>query len=230
MNKVIACILFTSITFFATAQKVTVINQNEKVKTETVEGFSATLEGKKEDVTAAWVKFLKDIGKAKQGVDVITVGDPVLNGTAFAKKFIYATSKGDEKSTTVWAGIIASEWESTEVNYANRELDKLVYQFGIKYYKDKVQAQIDETQQALDAVERQQQKLVNQNSDLNGKLINNEKEKIQLEKSLEANKVEHAVLLIKIENNKKAQDSIANANAQIKKVMELHKEKYRKIN
>jgi hypothetical protein len=230
MNKFIIALSLFFISSFATAQKVMVTKQNEKAKTETVEVSITTLEGKKEDVLSAWMKFLKDIGKARQGADLITVTDPVLNGTAFTKKSFYANAKGDEKTTTIWAGIIASEWESTEVNYVNRELDKLVYQFGIKYYKDKVQAQIDETQQALEAVERQQQRLVNQNGDLNGKLVSNEKEKIQLEKSLEANKLEHAVLLVKIENNKKAQDSIANANAQIKKVMELHKDKYRKIN
>jgi hypothetical protein len=106
----------------------------------------------------------------------------------------------------------------------------MVYQFGIKFYRDQVQKQIDETQQALDAVEKQQQRSLNQSKDLTIKLSNNEQEKIQLEKSLENNKLENVALKIRIENNKKAQDSLVNVNTQIKKVLEVQKEKQRKIN
>jgi hypothetical protein len=93
-----------------------------------------------------------------------------------------------------------------------------------------VQKQIDETQQALDAVEKQQQRTLNQSKDLTIKVSNNEQEKIQLEKSLENNKLENVALKIRMENNKKAQDSLLNVNVQIKKVLETHKEKQRKIN
>jgi hypothetical protein len=65
---------------------------------------------------------------------------------------------------------------------------------------------------------------------LANKLTNNELEKIKLEKALEANKLENAALKIKIENNKKAQDSIANVAVQVKKVKEAQMEKLRKIN
>lgn len=228
-NKFSICALML-ISVATYSQKVTVSEQNEKIKTETASVYATSLEGKPEEVNTAWIKFLKDIGKVRQGADMITVSDPVLNGTPFSKKALYASAKESGNTTALWAGILESEWDAKDVNYANREIGKLVYQFGIKYYRDKVQKQIDEAQQALDAVEKQQQRLLNQNKDLTIKLSNNDQEKIQLEKSLEANKLEHSVLLQKIENNKKAQDSIANANVQIKKVMELHKDRMRQIN
>lgn len=230
MNRFRIAILLVACSFAGNAQKVTVVKQRETVKTEQVEVYAAALQGSKDDVTNALVKFLKGVGKARQGADLITVGDPVLNATAFTKKFFYANVKGDETNATAWIGILESEWDANEINYVNRELEKLTYQFGIRYYQDKVQAQIDETQQALEAVERKQQRLTNQNKDLNGRLVNNEEQKIQLEKTLENNKLEHAVLLQRIDNNKKAQDSVANATIQIKKVMELHKAKFRSIN
>jgi hypothetical protein len=71
---------------------------------------------------------------------------------------------------------------------------------------------------------------VNQNKDLNTKLVNNAQQKIQLEKSLEANKLDNLVLIQKIENNKKSQDSVRLAGEQIKKVIEMHKERQRKVN
>ena len=72
--------------------------------------------------------------------------------------------------------------------------------------------------------------MLNQNKDLSIKLSNNEQEKIQLDKTLETNKLENAVLKVKLDNNKKAQDSLANVGLQIKKVMETHRDRQRKIN
>lgn len=102
--------------------------------------------------------------------------------------------------------------------------------FGVRFYREKVQAQIDETQQALDAVEKQTVRFLNQGKDLATKLTNNGLEKIKLEKALETNKFESEVLKVKIDNNKKAQDSIANVAVQINKVKQSQIEKLRKIN
>ena len=128
------------------------------------------------------------------------------------------------------ARIKSGEWTVNDISLVEKQLEKLVYQFGIRFYRDKIQAQIDEGQQALEAVVRQQQRLTNQNKDLNIRLGNNGQEKIQLEKAIEANKLENLVLLQKIENNKKSQDSVAQAGEKIKKVIELHKDRQRKVN
>jgi hypothetical protein len=109
-------------------------------------------------------------------------------------------------------------------------VNKVVFQFGVRFYHDLVQKEIDQSQQAFDATEKQKTRLINQNKDLNLRLGNNEQEKIHLEKSLEANALEKAVLLQKLENNKKAQDSVVNAGVQIKKVLDAQIEKQKKIN
>ncbi len=212
------------------SQTVTVNKQKEKVKGEHLEVFAAELEGKKNDIEGAWVRFLKDMGKLKQMGNPMTVSEPIISGTPFTKGVVYAESKGEEKKTTVWAGINPTEWDEKDLTYVTRELQKMVYQFGIKFYRDQAQKEIDETQQALEAVEKQQQKSVNQNKDLTIKLSNNEQEKIQLEKSIDNNKLENAALKIRLENNVKAQDSLAQVNLQIRKVLEGQKEKLRKIN
>ena len=231
MNKHLVFLLVLLTTAGAHAQTVAVTKQSEKIKEENIEVFAVTLDGKKEDVSLAWNKFLKEIGKLKQSTDPMTVSEPMFNGTIFQANSFYAQlKKSTETSSTVWAGIIPAEWNQSDVDRINLELEKLVHQFGVTYYRSKVQEKIDETQQALDAVEKQKQRTLNQNTDLTLKLSNSDQEKIRLEKSLEANKLENAVLRIKIQNNKKAQDSLANVGVQIKKVMETHKEKQRKIN
>ncbi len=232
MNRTL---LFFMFSFFISShtysQTVTVLKEKEKVKGESIEVYALTLDGKKDEISSAWNKFLKDIGKLKQSTDPMTVSEPVISGTTYSSNVFYADfKKNNETSSTVWAGMNPSEWNEAEIGRVNRELEKLVYQFGVAFYRNKVQVQIDETQEALDAVEKQKQRTLNQNKDLTLKLSNNDQEKIQLEKSLENNKLENAALKIKLENNKKAQDSLANVSIQIKKVMETHKEKQRKIN
>ncbi len=230
MNKFLFFNLFFLIANLACAQTVTITKQNETAKGETIEVFTTTLEGRKETIKTAWIKFLKETGKLKLFGEPMTVTEPTISGTQFSKGILYAGNNESDKSSTVWFGINPAEWEDKDITYANRELQKMLNQFGVKFYRDQVQTQIDETQQALDAVAKQQQRVLNQNKDISIKLGNNEQEKIQLDKSLETNKLENAALKIKLENNKKAQDSLINSTIKIKKVMELHKEKQRKIN
>lgn len=230
MNKFLVAIGLSLVVAATHAQTVTVNKQNEKVKNETIEVFATTLEGRKEDIQQAFTRYQKEIGKVKFLSSPAVITEPIISGTPFSKGIVYAGSQTSDNSTTVWMGINPAEWNTKDVPYATRELEKMVYQFGIKFYRDRVQKQIDETQQALDAVERQQQRMLNQGKDLTIKLSNNEQEKIQLEKSLENNKLENIALKIRIENNKKAQDSLVVVNSQIKKVIESQKEKQRKIN
>lgn len=229
MNKIILS-FFCFVTLTLQAQTVTVKEKKEKVRGETAKGYSTELEGKKDDVSIAWARFLKDLGKVKNPGGLITLTEPAIGGTVYTKGILYASTDGSDEKATVWIGLLDGEWVVNDIEIVNKELEKLVYRFGIKFYRDKIQAQIDEAQRAFEAVEKQKQRLINQNKDLNIKLGNNEQEKIHLEKSTEVNKLEHAVLLQKIENNKKSQDSVAITGEQIKKVVEMHKERQRKVN
>src|SRR5258706_6214582 len=215
----------------AWSQTVTVKKQNEKVKGERVEGYSTELEGKFSEVSSSWSKFLKEVGRVKLfSSDPTVVTEPNFDGTVYPKGILYAHIFESGNQTRVWLGILSKEWDEKDGALADKQLEKLVYRFGIQFNRDKVQRQIDEAQQAVDAVERQNQRLINQNKDMMIQLANNEKEKITLQKSIENNKLENEALKIKLEKNKKAQDSLANASIQIKKVKDAHLERLRKIN
>lgn len=222
------CALFFALSAYG--QKVTVTNKSEKVKGESTEGYSTTLEGKGEDIKAAWSKYLKALGKVKSGSDYQFIETPAMGGTVHTSGVVYARSEGTAESGTVWMGLRPEEWIVNDIKVVEETVKELVYQFGIKYYKDKIQAQINEAQEALDIVTRQQQRLVTENKNLASRLTTNEQQKIQLEKSLEANKLEHLVLEQKIVNNKKAQDSVAATTVPIKRAILLHKERLRKVN
>lgn len=228
--KKLALLLMVFVPAWGFAQKVTVSKKSEKIKSESAEGYKCEVEGKKEDVADAWNKFLKDIGKVRSGSSYSYVENPTLGSSTYNTGIVYGQCEGNEEKATVWAGIKASEWTVNDLSIVEKQIENLVYQFGVKYYRDKIQAQIDEGQRALDAVVRQQQRLLGQQMELNIKLRNNEQEKIQLDKLIESNKLEHLVTIQRIENNKKSQDSVSMAGEQIKKVIEMHKERQRKVN
>lgn len=223
-------ILFVCLAGHAFGQKVSVSKKSDKVKGDTAEGYGTTLEGKKEDVASAWGRFIKDLGKVKSGADYQFVEGPAMGGTVYTTGIVYARSGGGAESGTVWLGMKAAEWTVNDIKMVEDQLEKLVYQFGVRFYRDKIQAQIDEAQLAMSIVVKQQQRLVTENKTLNTKLTNNELQKIQLEKSLEANKLENAMLLQKIVDNKHAQDSVGAATIPIKRVVEMHQERLRKVN
>ena len=212
------------------AQKVTTESKSERIKGEAAEGYGTTLAGKKEEVATAWVPFIKELGRVRSGDDYQFVEGPAMGGTVYSTGIVYAKTNGNDESASVWLGIKASEWTVNDIKLVQESLEKLVYQFGVKFYRDKIQAQINEAMQALNIVVRQQQRLVTENKNLNTRLVNNELQKIQLEESLETNKLDHLVLLQKIVNNKKAQDSVGNTTVPIKKMIEMHQARLRKVN
>ncbi len=219
-------ILITSLSF---AQTVKVKKETSRIKSENIEGFEVELDGTSSEVISAYMKYLKTIGKVKQSTGEITINEPTLKGTNYGMP-VFATTKENGKNTSAWIGIKASDWPTENIDKVNAALEKQLYDFGVQFYRDKIQVQVDESIRASLTVEKQQQKLVNQNKELNTKLEDNKREKIQLDKSIENNRLEMETLLKKIETNKHDQDSVALAGEQIKKMIEIQKEKQRKIN
>jgi hypothetical protein len=231
MNRTIPIILTCLLScYLVAAQQVVVKKQGQKVKNESAKGFESHLEGNAEDIGPAWNKFLKDTGKGKSNGQLLVITEPTIGGTVYEKGILYATTNGSGEKADVWLGLIESEWADEDLEAINKEIEQIVYRFGVKYYKDKIQLQIDESLNAVQAVERQAQRLVSENKSLTNRLSNNEQQKIQLEKSLEENKLENLVLKQKLVNNANAQDSVARAGVQIQKVVEMHKERLMKVN
>jgi hypothetical protein len=210
------------------AQTVKVKKEKAHVKGEHLEGFEVELEASLTELNTYYIKFLRSIGKLKQS-DGLVVNEPNVNGLAYSQP-LFASVKSNGTKSTAWIGINSKTWNKADAEKINKELEKIMYDFGVKFYRDRIQGQVDESLRAVQAVEKQQQRLVNENKNLNTKLEDNKREKLQLEKSLENNKLEYESLLLKIEQNKKAQDSVAVAREQVKKVVEIHREKQRKVN
>jgi len=228
--KKFTIILLTILWMPMAAQSVKVSKESEHIKGSSADGYAVELEGSVSEVNDAFSKYIRSFSKLKLGANPMTTSEVVINGISY-KNPVYASVKEKGSFSVAWIGLKESEWaDADEAKKVGKELERITYDFGVKYYKDKIQVQIDESTRALQAVEKQQQRLINENKNLNLKLENNGKEKIQLERSLELNKLENLNLITKIDLNKKSQDSVAIANEQIKKVVEMHKERQKKVN
>ncbi len=229
-KKFLILVIFGSLAISLPAQSIKVKKEKARVKGENVEGFEVELPGSYGAIHSDFTKFLKTFGKTR-GSDPINVTGVTL-GTGTTTSTVYGVVKEKEKDkfSQAWLGIRKEEWPEGDYDKGMKELEKMIYDFGKQYHQEKVQDEIDESITALNAVEKQQQRLVNENKNLTMKLEDNKREKLQLEKALENNKVEYESLLLKIDNNKNAQDSVAQAGVQIKKVIESQKQKKKKVN
>lgn len=211
---------------FTHGQTVHVKKESARVHGENILGYQVALAASGEDVQKALEKYLKTLGKTKLADDIFATAEPLIGGKKYANA-LYATTRELGTTTAAWIGM---DYKAGEERYLDRDLEKLAYDFGVTFYRDKIQLQVDESLRALQTVEKQQARLVNQNKDLNNKIESNKREKIQLEKSLSDNKMELEDLIKRFQANIKAQDSIAVATEQIRKVVEMHKERQEKVN
>jgi hypothetical protein len=226
--------VLTIITCFilsATAQQpLKVIKKGHVINEVPSIGRAIDLKGKGQEINDALGRFLKEYGKTRSTSDYYWTVSPYLGGVAYDGNVLYASTEGDETKGQVWIGIDTAGWRGSDFNKVMAAIEKMVYQFGVQFYRDQIQKEIDESQVAFDATEKQKLRLVNQSKDINLKMANNDQERLHLEKSLTNNKLEKAVLIQKLANNKKSQDSVTMAGLQIKKVMEAQKLKQQKVN
>lgn len=211
------------------SQTVKVKNEKTRIKNDYADGFEVELQATPEELEASLTKLMKTLGKSKTTENFIIVNEPTIAEHKYTAP-VYGVNKQLGNIVSAWIGIKKDDFGKDDAEVISKDLEKLLQDFGVSFYKEKIQKQIDESVRASEAVARQQQKLVNQNRDLNNKIENNKREKIQLEKSIEKNRTDLVALTKRLEKNKRDQDSVAVAGGQIKKVIEMHKEKQRKVN
>ena len=207
------------------AQTIATKKETARIDGTNINGYQIVIASSRQDVNLSLSRYLKALGRIKSSGDYITLTEPVIGGRKYPG-ILYATTKDLGNTSAAWIGVPS---ESGEESSLNRDVQKLVYDFAVSFYREKVQLQIDESLRALQAVEKQQLRLETQNTNLNNRIESNKLEKIQLEKSLLENKTELDELSRKLAANSKAQDSVAIATEQIRKVVEMHKEKQRSI-
>lgn len=219
-------ILLMLIPLFTKGQAVKVTKENARIDAENTPGYQFAVVASESEVKASIARYLKAMGRTRNSGDYLTVAEPVVGDRRYSET-LYASTRQVGNTTAAWFGMLLP---GGEVSGSDKDLEKLTYDFGVYFHREKIQQQIDESTRAQQAVEKQQNRLVSQHKDLNNKIESNKREKIQLEKSLVDNKIELEDLTKNLESNVKAQDSLFTALEQIKRVVEMHKEKQKNVN
>lgn len=211
------------------AQTVVVKKEQTRIKNEYANGFEAELQGTSEEIETALTKLMKSFGKTKTSDNFIVVNEPLIQERKYTAP-VYGVNKQLGNILSVWIGFKKDDFSKDDVEILERDLEKLLHDFGVNFYREKIQKQIDESTRAAEAVAKQQQRLQNQNRTLNTRLDDNKREKTQLENSLLKNKTEFETLTKNLAKNLKDQDSVKVAGEQIQKVLEMQREKQTKVN
>jgi hypothetical protein len=227
--KIVLTTICISLTILSFSQTVTVKKEQTRVKNDYADGFEVELPGTYEEIDEAISKLMKSLGKSKESEGSYAVVEPSVAGRTYTSP-VYGSTKQVGNMVSAWIGIKKSEWKDSEAENVSKALEGIIYDFGVTFHRDKIQKQIDEALRAAQTVEKQTQRLTNQNKSLTSKIENNKQEKINLEKSLVNNRIELEALTKQLEKNKKDQDSVAVAGQQIQKVLDMHRDRQRKVN
>lgn len=217
--------LLILVPLLAEGQTVKVTRENARVEGDNIPGFEFAVVAPESEVKASVAKYLKGLGRTKNAGDYMIVAEPLIAGQKHSES-LYATTRQVGNTTAAWFGMLLP---GGEVSATDEDLEKLTYDFGLHFHREKIQQQIDESMRAQQAVEKQQNRLVSQHKDLNNKIEGNKREKMRLEQSLVDNRIEREELMKTLESNVKAQDSLFATLEQIKKVVEMHKERQRNV-
>lgn len=214
--KKLLCLLILLPALHASLAQTEIKPKTNKIKTKKVEGFELILTEDIDLVADSWTNYLKSLGKYKNWLLHQSISELSID---FSGEVLYALSDKNSDHIALWLGAqdIA---EPTEDDYGS-----LFLNFEIQLRKDRVQNEIDETQRAVDFVQKRQNKVTREIETLESKKSYNEKELLRLQRLIEENKVEYAVIKTQIENKIAEQDSLVIAVEKAKGVLEVKKEK-----
>jgi hypothetical protein len=226
--KKFVLIPFLLVCVMSFGQTVVVKQEKQKIKNDNIYSFSTTLDANAEDVNSALLKFLKNYGKPKQQEDAIVLAECIINGQAFTKA-LYGGTRQANAATHAWIGVNLKDWATDSAMVVTR-LEAMVKEFGVNFYRDKIQVQIDEAQRAVDIVSRQQQRTLNEQQSIQQKIENNKKEYQQLLKAIQKNRSDSVALVLRLDKNKASTDSLRVVSDKVKQALVFQKERQGKVN
>jgi hypothetical protein len=219
------CLLISFISF---SQTVVVKKEKQKIKNNNIYSFATTLDANAEEVNGALLKFLKGYGKPRQQEEAIVLTECIVNGQAYSRP-LYGGSRQTVVGSQAWIGVNLKEWATDSTMVVSR-LEAMVKEFGVNFYRDKIQVQIDEAQRAVDIVSKQQQRTLNEQQNIQQKIENNKKEYQQLLKDMKKNRTDSVALVIRMNQNKAGNDSLRVVSEKVKQALVFQKERQGKVN
>ena len=192
-------------------QKVSTAEKSERLQGRQIKGYSTTLVGT--DVREAWLRYLREHGRLRDRESYLEIRD--LSFISAKQDTVFSKLNQGQATTAIWVGSTGKQLG----------LQEFLHSFGVKYYQDEIQEDIDESARVERMTVRQQQRLLNENKNLNLRLENNAKDSVRLVEAVKRNQLEQVELVQKLKNNAQAQDSVKVELERIRGVIKEQEEK-----
>lgn len=195
--------LLLNLTVFA--QTITVIPSQIEIEKVTRPGLETLLDLDKNQAKDDLKKYLKDFGKVETSDNEFIVESAEISSISTSPVKIYATIDKSKKGIKVLMAIDAGDKWITRDDAGYPQAEKILKDFGILAYTNKINEEIKEAEKALKKAEKEKEKAEKEGDKLGKDLKKNAEDKVKLEQDLVDNKEEKVKLEKDIESNKKDQ-------------------------
>jgi len=215
---------------FVYGQEITAKEETKTLENTKYPGYSISVEGKLDRHQDGWTKLLKNKGKVRKRNSLYSIEDFVF--PQITEKLLNGYTQVMLRDTTVniWLGIDVSELEGDEPQQILGEIKGMLENYVLDYRKSLVLDDIQNAERAAAYTSQQHQRLIRDMENLKIRLLDSENEKRRLEENLKTMELEIEVLKQKIVNNGADQERTLVELEQIRKVLEMHKERLKKLN
>jgi len=216
---------------FVFGQEITVKEESKSIEKVTYTGYETTVNGDFEKHKDEWTKLLKNKGKVRKRNLLYFLEDFVF--PQITEKLLTGVTQINQSRdsiVSIWLGIDSSDLESGESSKVMNEISGMLYSYVLEYRKSLILFDIQNAERAAAFTSRQHQRLIQNLDNLKLRLLDAENEKLRLEESVKSMELEIEVLKQRIENNQADQERTYEELEQIRKVLEMHKEKLKKLN
>jgi hypothetical protein len=213
------------------AQKVSVLEGEEKIDEMKKKGLYTILELDEDLVKSMWSKKLKEYGSLKSKSNTYIVEQASIG--AISAGFIKILSKTEvtTKGVKVFYSLDMGDSYITADgdNGKYKEAEKILHDFGVSVYLADINNQIKDAEKVLMMSVRDQEKMISKGESIRSNILDNRQEKTKLEKRLEDNSNQYKQLKVDSTQNVQNQAAAAETVEKMKRAVEVVRNKINKV-
>lgn len=213
----------------AQAQDYSIDQKSQRINDTKYEGYSININGAFEKVTEQVYDYLKDRSKIRRKRNHYSIAEFKMDNIELDSTVIYLKLNERDNLTQVWLGIKTFGIDEDRVEEIEKSLQVELVLIARSYYVHQQELKIIEAETAAQIISKKQQTLINENSELTIDLKEAEARKIELNNTLEENRLAIEVLKQKLIDNKFDQDSTYLDLQKVNRVIEGQKQKLKEI-
>ncbi len=224
-------IALLTIAFQINAQKVVVIETEEKADEMKRKGLSIMLELDEEVVRKEWQKKMRELGGMKTRSGAILVDQANMPAISISPVKLISTVNINVKGTKVWYAIdlgdayVTSAGDQAKYN----EASKFLHDFGVALYIQDINEQIKEAEKVLSNAVKEQERMMVKGENIKNSITKNRAEKLKWQQKFAENDSIYKIIKIDSLQNLQNQKATSENVDKMKRAVDIVKNKITKV-